>query len=67
MANPAPDGGRTKTPSRLSMTEAELAVAVTGAARPLEGWLFPETYHYTRVETLTLSFLNKPIRPCETS
>lgn len=35
-------------PLTNSMTEAELAVAVTGAASPLEGWLFPETYHYTR-------------------
>ncbi len=30
------------------MTETELAVAVTGTANPLEGWLLPETYLYTR-------------------
>jgi len=33
------------------MTKAELAIAVTGTARSLEGWLFPETYHYTRGDT----------------
>ena len=30
------------------MTETELAIAVTGTANSLEGWLLPETYHYTR-------------------
>ena len=38
-------------PVTTRMTETELAIAVTGAPRPLEGWLFPETYHYTRGDT----------------
>jgi UPF0755 protein len=38
-------------PVTTRMTETELAIAVTGATRPLEGWLFPETYHYTRGDT----------------
>lgn len=34
-------------PITTLMSAAELALAVTGGASPLEGWLFPETYHYT--------------------
>jgi UPF0755 protein len=31
-----------------TMTQAELAIAVTRAEAPLEGWLLPETYQYHR-------------------